>query len=147
MDKKNSFCYKIIGGSTSGYFNIYQSRGGKICLQMGDSVTALTLKQINELSICCYDLDDFDIDSFHTAYKKNTTLVLSNIKQFKDSSTTYMCDWFTYQGKEYNKISIDDYSNHSDIYIDDNDTCIGTIDKNIFDIIDSKTNIVTLNYN
>jgi len=69
-NKKSSFYLKLEDGSISGYFNIYQARNGKIYLQLGNCITVLTPRQINELNINCYNLNDFDVDLFLKAYRK-----------------------------------------------------------------------------
>ena len=51
-----------------GAFNIYQARNGSIILLMGNSPTTLILKQIEDLGISCYDLQDFNQDDFHQYY-------------------------------------------------------------------------------
>lgn len=66
---KSQFNYKTRSGFTKGMFNIYQSRSGGIYLLMGSSHTLLTLEQINDLCINCYELLDFDIDNFNKFYK------------------------------------------------------------------------------
>ena len=70
MDK-NSYKYSIKGGHVKGFFNIYQARSGKIMLQMNNSFTELTEKQINDLAVDVYYLNDFDYDDYKKAYNTN----------------------------------------------------------------------------
>jgi hypothetical protein len=68
IPKDNQFTYKISDGIIKGYFNIYQGKSGKIYLNMGELVTALSKKQIQELHVDCYSLIDFDYDLYMKAY-------------------------------------------------------------------------------
>jgi len=67
--KLNKYCYKTNEGFMSGYFNIYQAKNGCIYLQLNNCVTKLSSKQIQNLKIDCYSLEDFDIDLFNKFYK------------------------------------------------------------------------------
>ena len=71
IPKDNQFTYKISDGMIKGYFNIYQGRGGKICLSMGEAVTPLSKEQIQELHIDCYSLIDFDHELYMKSYLVN----------------------------------------------------------------------------
>ena len=53
-----------------GFFSIYQAKNGAIYLCMGNKFTVLSLSQIKELSIDCYNLTDFDSDDFNKYYNK-----------------------------------------------------------------------------
>lgn len=64
----NKYQYKIEGGSVKGSFNIYQARNGHIYLNMNNSVTKLSLEQIEQLGINCYSLLDYCHDDFVKAY-------------------------------------------------------------------------------
>jgi hypothetical protein len=68
--KINYFNYETISGTTSGGFRIYQAKNGQIHMLMGDRVTALTKKQIDDLFIDVFSLHDFDFDDYKTAYAK-----------------------------------------------------------------------------
>lgn len=74
----NFFTYEMAGKSrATGFFNIYQAKNGKIILNMGSSVTAISMKQIQELNIDVYSLQEFDHDNFCKAYpqeQNNITL-------------------------------------------------------------------------
>ena len=63
--------YKFWSGNVriSGDFQIYQARSGAIIMIMGKVNTTLTLQQINDLGIPCYELDDFCKDSFDHYYR------------------------------------------------------------------------------
>lgn len=52
----------------TGRCHIYQARNGLIYIALGGAYTVLTEKQVNELHICVYELEDFDYDLFKTAY-------------------------------------------------------------------------------
>lgn len=64
----NKYQYETENGSVKGYFNIYQARDGFIYLNMGNSITKLSLEQIQELHINCYSLKDYGHDDFVKAY-------------------------------------------------------------------------------
>lgn len=49
---------------------IYQARNGLIYISTGSANTQLTEKQVNELRICVYNLEDFDYDLYQKAYAK-----------------------------------------------------------------------------
>ena len=53
----------------TGRCHIYQARNGLIYFALGGAYTVLTEKQVNELHICVYELEDFDYDLFKTAYQ------------------------------------------------------------------------------
>ena len=53
----------------TGRCHIYQARNGLIYIALGGAYTVLTEKQVNELHICVYELEDFDYDLFKTAYQ------------------------------------------------------------------------------
>ncbi|MBD5554868.1 MAG: hypothetical protein HDQ95_05840 [Roseburia sp.] len=50
-------------------FNVYQARNGAICISSGSSYTKLSKKQIEELRICVYDIEDFDYEDFKRHYE------------------------------------------------------------------------------
>ena len=64
--------YTYIAGDNifKGVFNIYQAKHGGIILLMNTKVTVLSISQINDLSIDCYSLLDFNIDTFKKYYNK-----------------------------------------------------------------------------
>ena len=62
------FSYQTSTGCTRGFFNIYQAKDGKIYLQMGNGVIALTELQLLALAIDVYDLVEFDHDLYEQAY-------------------------------------------------------------------------------
>jgi hypothetical protein len=67
----NKFFYKGSNDSKiSGFFNIYQSKNGLIWIQMGNSCTKLTHKQIGDLNIDVFGLADFDYDDYKEAYNE-----------------------------------------------------------------------------
>ena len=66
--ENNKFKYELSVGSVEGFFNIYQAISGRIFIQMGNLITPLTLKQVEDLKIDCYSLLDFDHDDFKKAY-------------------------------------------------------------------------------
>jgi hypothetical protein len=71
MKQTNFFTYNLANNSRAkGQFNIYQAKTGKIFLNMGNCVTCLSMKQIQELNINVYDLPEFDYDDFCKAYPK-----------------------------------------------------------------------------
>lgn len=67
--KTNYFRYNTNNGCREGFFNIYQSGSGAIYLMMGNVCTALTYKQVNELFLDVYSLDEFDHELFLKFYK------------------------------------------------------------------------------
>jgi len=71
IPKDNQFTYKTSDGMIKGYFNIYQGKDGRIYLLMGESVTPLSMKQIQELRIDCYSLIDFDHELYMKSYLVN----------------------------------------------------------------------------
>ena len=54
-----------------GWFNIVQSRSGHIYIQLGNLSTRLLKKQIEDLSIDMFGLEDFDFDLYKKAYKES----------------------------------------------------------------------------
>ncbi len=65
----NYYQYKASGNVTvKGFFKIYQARNGSIILCMANNHTALSSKQIVDLGIDVYCLEDFDMDSFEKYY-------------------------------------------------------------------------------
>ena len=70
---KNEFKLELENGWLKGNFNIYQGRNGKIYLMLGNSLTVLTLQQIESLGIPVYELKDFDHNSFVNAYELSTS--------------------------------------------------------------------------
>lgn len=62
--------FKFTHGDTTfkGHFNIYQAKNGAIMLLMGNKSIALTLGQVKELAIPCYNLEDFDHDDYNEYY-------------------------------------------------------------------------------
>jgi len=69
---ENHYSYQIKNGTTKGYFNIYQAKSGAIYLQMAQSYTELSLKQIGDLHIQVIDLIDFDHDKFIDYYREKS---------------------------------------------------------------------------
>lgn len=47
---------------------LYQAKNGGIYMMVGKCYTELTLKQIEDLYIDCYSLEDFDYDDFKQHY-------------------------------------------------------------------------------
>lgn len=70
--KRNYFTYDLADGKSRalGAFKIYQAKNGKLFILMGNSVTALTMQQIQDLHIDVYSLPEFDYDDFCKAYPK-----------------------------------------------------------------------------
>ena len=60
--------YPTREGKVKGAFNIYQSKSGAIILLMGNNTVALTMFQLDKLSIDLYQLPDFDHDKFIEYY-------------------------------------------------------------------------------
>ena len=54
-----------------GEFNVYQAKSGAITLLMNKVHTALTLRQVNELNINCYELEEYNHDDFEHYYLKS----------------------------------------------------------------------------
>lgn len=50
-------------------FNIYQAKNGGIYISKGSLYTELSRKQIEDLRIDVYSLDDFDYECFKNHYK------------------------------------------------------------------------------
>ena len=50
-------------------FSIYQARNGLIYISSGSRFTSLTEKQVIELGIMIYDLDEFDYELYMKAYE------------------------------------------------------------------------------
>ena len=48
--------------------DVYQARNGKIYIRNGINATALSKKQIDQLMLSVFDLDDFDFDDYKAAY-------------------------------------------------------------------------------
>lgn len=67
---ENWYTYNLNRGRVCGAFNIYQAVNGKIYIVMGNNHTALTEKQILDLSIDIYSLDCFDYDLYKKGYNK-----------------------------------------------------------------------------
>ena len=65
------FSRKTASGHTDGSFHIYQGKDGAIYLLLSQLSTRLTSKQLDELSIDCYDLPDFEHDTYLRAYSLN----------------------------------------------------------------------------
>lgn len=65
---EGTFSYDIHSGKIKGKFNIYQGRNGKIYMVMGNNFTELIHKQLVELNIDVYSLQDFDTTSYRKAY-------------------------------------------------------------------------------
>jgi hypothetical protein len=62
--------FEYVSGDTKfkGLFNVYQAKSGAIIVVMGTKCTALTFAQVNDLSINCYALADFNQDNFCKYY-------------------------------------------------------------------------------
>jgi len=69
------FSYQIGNSTYTGEFNIYQAKHGGIMLSMGKKATCLTQQQVNDLSIDCYGLAEFDIDAYKNFYKNEVANV------------------------------------------------------------------------
>lgn len=65
----NKYSYRTQNGTVKGHFDIYQGRDGSIYLLLGNSVTRLSLDQVNELKINTYNLKNYDHDLFNNAYQ------------------------------------------------------------------------------
>lgn len=52
----------------TGKCHIYKARNGLIYIALGGAYTILTKRQVDELHICVYELEDFDYELFKTAY-------------------------------------------------------------------------------
>jgi len=63
------FEYQTLSASHKGYFNIYQAKSGQVYIMMGNVCTGLTEKQIKDLNIDCYSLEDFSHDDYMLFYK------------------------------------------------------------------------------
>ena len=63
--------YKYESGNSTfkGSFNIYQAKSGAIMLVMGRNYMPLTHQQVNDLSINCYELEDFNYSDIKNHYK------------------------------------------------------------------------------
>jgi hypothetical protein len=57
-------------GKTKGFFTIFQLNNGAIELVIGKNGITLSLEQINNLGIDCYELVNFNHDNFLNFYKK-----------------------------------------------------------------------------
>lgn len=73
---KNQYNYTAGANLFKGNFNIYQAKNGSIILLMNTKITILSKSQINDLSIDCYSLTDFDVDLFNKYY--DTAYILSD---------------------------------------------------------------------
>ncbi len=62
------FKYEVTNGNTRGYFYVYQSINGNIYIKIGNYFTPLTLKQIDDLGIVLYEIENYNRDSFKKAY-------------------------------------------------------------------------------
>ena len=69
IPKDNMFCYKVKGGTTSGFFDIYQGSTGLILLCMGNTRIRLTKAQVDMLGIDLYGLEDFNPVLYSEVYK------------------------------------------------------------------------------
>lgn len=69
VESMNTFKYKTRTGFRTGTFNIYQGKDGAIYLLMGTVFAALTYKQVCDLFINCYELNDFDELDFAKYYE------------------------------------------------------------------------------
>jgi hypothetical protein len=57
-------------GKIKGFFTIFQLNNGAIELVIGKNGITLSLEQINNLGIDCYELVNFNHDNFLNFYKK-----------------------------------------------------------------------------
>ncbi len=75
MKKNNYFTYNsnTPSGIAEGDFNIYQARNGGIALIMGDALTFLTLRNLEDLKIDVSELKDFDQTDFRKYYSIHHT--------------------------------------------------------------------------
>jgi len=65
----NQFSYAMNDKVTSkGYFKVYQARSGRIILMMGNGYIELTIKQVEDLGISVYELEDYSQDDYLKAY-------------------------------------------------------------------------------
>jgi len=69
-EKMGNFSYQVGNSTYKGEFNIYQAKYGGIMLSMGKKAVCLTQQQVNDLSIDCYELAEFDIDAYKNFYEK-----------------------------------------------------------------------------
>lgn len=49
--------------------NVYQARNGALYLRNGTRVARLTYRQISDLRLSIFDVEDHDFDSYKEAYK------------------------------------------------------------------------------